>query len=105
LSRASKTDYGIATDGLQWIILKFDAASAQSKEFFEVNLKPVFSKIHNPEIFTSQEEVEEIEKNLLSLDGEYVSIFLDSHLSRARYQTDQIITLNLLYYPTKMAYI
>lgn len=45
LSRASKTDYGIATDGFQWILLKFDAASAQSKEFFKVDLRPIFLKI------------------------------------------------------------
>jgi len=31
LSRASKTDYGIATDGFEWVLLKFDTTSAQSK--------------------------------------------------------------------------
>ena len=32
ISKACKTDYGIATDGLQWIILKFDKAEPHNKE-------------------------------------------------------------------------
>jgi hypothetical protein len=54
LSRASKTSYGIATDGFQWIILKFDDASAQSKPFLKVDLKPIFLRILNPGSFVNR---------------------------------------------------
>ena len=90
LSRASKTDYGIATDGFQWILLKFDAASAQSKEFFKVDLRPIFLKILNPGSFVTQEEVAKIEKDFLALDREYISLFLDSYLERIEEEKEEI---------------
>ena len=90
LSRASKTDYGIATDGFQWILLKFDTASAQSKEFFKINLKIIFLKILNPTAFVSQAEVKKIEEDFLALDREYVSLFLDSYLERIEEEKEEI---------------
>lgn len=33
LSQASKTDYGIATDGFEWILLRFDTTSLQTRNF------------------------------------------------------------------------
>jgi hypothetical protein len=45
ISRASKTDYGIATNGLEWRLLKFDATSAKSKEILKIDLRPLFLKI------------------------------------------------------------
>jgi type I restriction-modification system DNA methylase subunit len=90
LSRASKTDYGIATDGFQWILLKFDTASTKSKEFFKVDLKPIFLRTLNPGIFVDKKEVEKIEEDFLKLDKEYVSIFLDSYLERIEEAKEEI---------------
>jgi SAM-dependent methyltransferase len=90
LSRASKTSYGIATDGFQWIILKFDDASAQSKPFFKVDLKPVFLKILNPGSFITQEEVEKIERDFLALEREYVSLFLENYLEKIEEEKEEI---------------
>jgi type I restriction-modification system DNA methylase subunit len=90
LSRASKTDYGIATDGFQWILLKFDTASTRSKEFFKVDLKPIFLRILNPGSFVEKKEVEKIEEEFLKLDKEYVSIFLNSYLERIEEAKEEI---------------
>jgi len=90
LSRASKTDYGIATDGFQWILVKFETVSAQSKEFFRIDLKPIFLRILNPGAFVSREEVEGIEEKFLALDREYVSLFLDSYLERIEEEKEEI---------------
>lgn len=90
LSRASKTDYGIATDGFQWILLKFDTASTRSKEFFKVDLKPIFLRILNPGSFVDKKEVEKIEEEFLKLDKEYVSIFLHSYLERIEEAKEEI---------------
>lgn len=90
LSRASKTDYGIATDGFQWILLKFDTSSAQSKEFFKVDLRPIFLRTLNPGSFVSQKEVEKIEEDFLKLEREYVSLFLDSYLERIEEEKEEI---------------
>jgi hypothetical protein len=57
LSRASKTDYGLATDGFKWILLKFDTVSAQSKAVLKIDLRPVLLKILNPVSFVSVDEL------------------------------------------------
>jgi len=80
LSRASKTDYGLATDGFKWILLKFDTVSAQSKTVLKVDLRPVLLKILNPVSFVSVDEIGAIEKDFLQLDCEYVSSFLRGYL-------------------------
>jgi SAM-dependent methyltransferase len=90
LSRASKTDYGIATDGFQWILLKFDTASARSKELFKVDLKPIFLRILNPASFVEQKEVEGIEEEFLQLEKECVSLFLHNQLETIEEEKEEI---------------
>ncbi|MCJ7760718.1 hypothetical protein MUP59_06200 [Candidatus Bathyarchaeota archaeon] len=90
LSRASKTDYGIATDGFQWILLKFDTASARSKEFFKVDLKPIFLRILNPASFVEQKEVEGIEEEFLQLEKECISLFLHNQLETIEEEKEEI---------------
>ncbi len=90
LSRASKTDYGIATDGLNWILLKFDAVSVQSKEILKVDLRPVFRKIDYPNAFYSQNEIDEAKDSLLTLDCEQVSLFLENYLEAIEKQKEEI---------------
>jgi len=90
LSRASRTDYGIATNGFEWILLKFDTVSVQSKELLEVNLRPIFLKILNPGAFVSQDAIEKIEKNLLNLDVEYISSFLEGYLEKIERKKEEI---------------
>jgi hypothetical protein len=90
ISRASKTDYGIATDGFLWILLKFDTTSAQSKEFLKVDLRPIFLRILNPKAFISQEEVEKIEESFLTFDREYISKFLEGYLDYIEKEKEEI---------------
>ena len=90
LSRASKTDYGIATNGFQWILLKFDTVSAQSKDFLKVDLRPIFLRILNPDSFVSPKEVERIVEDFLVLDREYVSLFLEGYLERIEKEKEEI---------------
>ena len=90
LSRASKTDYGIATDGFMWILLKFDAVSAQSKEFLKVDLRPVFLKILNPSAFISEGEIKTIEESFLNLDCEYIHTFLHGYLEEIEREKEEI---------------
>jgi len=90
ISRASKTDYGIATDGFLWILLKFDTTSAQSKEFLKVDLRPIFLRILNPKAFISQEEVEKVEERFLTFDREYISKFLEGYLDYIEKEKEEI---------------
>jgi len=90
LSRGSKTDYGIATDGFQWILLKFDTSSLKSKEFFKVDLRPIFLKILNPGSFVERTLVEKTEEDFLQLDKDSVSTFLTSYLERIEEEKEEI---------------
>lgn len=90
LSRASKTDYGIATDGFRWIVLKFETTSAQSKDFLKIDLKPIFLKILNPAVFVAEEEINKIETDFLTLHHEFVSLFLEGYLETIEREKEEI---------------
>lgn len=90
LSRASKTDYGIATDGIRWILLKFEKSSAQSKVFLKVDLRPIFLKMLNPVAFVTKEEIENIERDLLNLHVDYVTLFLEGYLETIEKKKEEI---------------
>lgn len=90
ISRATKTDYGIATDGLQWVLLKFDSASAQTKVVLKVDLKPIFLKMLNPGAFVNEEEVSKIEQDFLLLHVEYISSFLREYLETIEIRKEEI---------------
>lgn len=90
LSRASKTDYGIATDGFTWIVLKFDTVSAQSKEFLKVDLRPVFLKLLNPMAFVDEAEIKNLEKKFLNLHCDYISSFFQGYLEIIEKEREEI---------------
>ena len=90
ISRASKTDYGLATDGLQWFLLKFDSASAQTKIMLKVDLRPVFIKLQNSAALVTRDEISSIEKDFLYLDEEYISSFLREKLETIEIHKDDI---------------
>lgn len=90
LSRASKTDYGIATNGLEWRLLKFDIPSAKSREILKVDLRPIFLKKLNPAVLVSREEIEKIEESFLNFDHEYVVSFLSGYLEVVEKEKEEI---------------
>jgi type I restriction-modification system DNA methylase subunit len=90
LSRASKTPYGIATDGFRWIILKFEEASSRARPFFTVDLKPVFVKFLNAYTFSRADEADRIEESFLYLHAENASVFLESFLEYAEEEREAI---------------
>jgi len=90
ISRASRTDYGIATNGFEWILLKFDAVSVQSKEILKVDLRPIFLKINNPHVFFSPAQIEKVEEEFLILDSEYVTSYLTGYLEIIEKEKEEI---------------
>ncbi|RKX51607.1 MAG: hypothetical protein DRP50_08600, partial [Thermotoga sp.] len=67
LSRASKTNYGIATDGFKWILLKFDDTSAKSIPILEVDLRNLFIEKLGVQTFLEEKHLEEIMGKFLIL--------------------------------------
>jgi hypothetical protein len=90
LSRASKTNYGIATDGFLWVVRKFEPSSVKSKDFFKVDLKPIFLKMLSPGSFISGDEIEGIEESFLTLDCAYVLKYLESYLEKIEEDKEEI---------------
>jgi hypothetical protein len=90
ISRASKTNYGIATNGFLWIIRKFDPASAKSKDFLKIDLRRVFLKILSPGSFISEDEIEGIEETFLNLDCSYALNYLESFLEKMEEEKEEI---------------
>jgi hypothetical protein len=90
LSRASKTNYGIATDGFLWIVRKFDPSSAKSKDFFKLDLRPIFLKVLSPSSFISGDEIDGIEESFLTLDCSYVLKYLESYLEKVEEEKEEI---------------
>lgn len=90
LSRASKTSYGIATDGFQWVLVKFEEASSKGRPFFKVDLRPIFLKLLNPHSFGRPNEIEQIEESFLSIDSEYALLFLENYLEKIEEEKEEI---------------
>lgn len=80
LSRASKTPYGIATDGLKWVLVKFEEASSKARPFFTVDLKPVFAKFLHKIVLGKPNEAEQMEESFLYIDSENALQFLEKQL-------------------------
>jgi type I restriction-modification system DNA methylase subunit len=90
ISKASKTEYGMATDGFQWAVLKFNATSLRSSPFLNVDLRPVFLRILNSHRFVSQTEIEKICEDFLKLDCEYLPLFLSNYLEKIEKDREKI---------------
>lgn len=78
--RSSRTDYGIATNGLDWILLKYDTVSNTSNEILQVNLRPLFIRFFKPGSLDTDETLLEIKKKLLIFDVAYIPLFLNNYL-------------------------
>jgi hypothetical protein len=90
ISRASKTDYGIATNGFKWVVLKFDDTSCRSKPILEVDLRPFFLKQHNSKAFITDQEIDSIKRQFLILDQEHVNAFLNGYLEKSEKEKEEI---------------
>lgn len=80
LSKASKTLYGIGTDGFKWVLVKFEEASSKARPFLTVDLKPVFAKFLHKVVFGKPNEAEQMEECFLNIDSENVLQFLEKKL-------------------------
>jgi len=65
LSKKTKTNFGIATDGFIWIMLKFDENTLKMRELKTINLRPVFLEFINQQLI--EKKAESILKEFYSL--------------------------------------
>lgn len=90
LSRVAQSDYGIATDGLTWEIVKFNNAEADITSISRIQLRPIFSKIHNPSTFLEQNELDQIYDSFLALHNKYVVSLSKSYVMLVEEEKERI---------------
>lgn len=90
LSKLSKTEYGIATNGFEWNILKFNPTSVHADVIRSFDLRLVFQKIYNPRILTSEEEINTIKEDFLSLDKSTILSMLNGCLIKMEGEKEKI---------------
>ena len=90
ISKASKTGYGIATNGFNWVVLKFDDTSLKSKPVLEVDLQPFFLKQHSSTPFITDQEIDSIKRQFLCLDQEHVISFLNGYLEKIERDKEEV---------------
>lgn len=88
--RSSSTDYGIATNGLDWILLKYDTVTNSSRRILEVNLRPILTRFIHSHTLDADETLLEIKRQLLNLDVANVSLFLNNYLETMDRRREQI---------------
>jgi hypothetical protein len=90
LSKASKTLYGIATDGFLWVLVKFEEASSKGRPIHTVDLRPVFSRFLHKVLLGTETEVDQVEDNFLQFDSQNALIFLEKKLEFLEEEREEI---------------
>jgi hypothetical protein len=90
ISKASKTLYGIATDGFIWVLCKFEEASSKARPIHTVDLKPIFTRFLLKVVLGAKTEVEKIEKNFLQFDARNAIQFLEKKLEFLEEEKEEI---------------
>lgn len=90
ISKASKTLYGIATDGFVWVLCKFEEASSKARPIYTVDLKPIFTKFLLKVVLGATTETEKIEENFLQFDSQIASKFLEKKLEFLEEEKEEI---------------
>ena len=90
ISKAARSEYGIATDGISWILVKFDASSNKTKEVLKIDLRPYFTQLINPASKYPNDDINvELEK-LLNLRPAFLRKLVNNYVFRSENQREKI---------------
>lgn len=90
LSRAARSEYGTGTDGLQWILAKFDSSINKTREVLRIDLRPYFANLINPNPQSSETEIKKELEKLLSLSPTYLRELLNHYLTSTENEKEEI---------------
>ncbi len=90
ISKAADTEYGIATNGFEWILLKFDAVNVRVKPILYINLQDIFKKLLNPHIFIEDEKIEEAKEKFLILHKDHILRFINEYSVKLEEEKEEI---------------
>lgn len=87
-SKRTNTDYGVATNGLEWIMVKFDRNSLRLRELKSINLQPIFSSFLGQEHLTTFDDT--LKDFYLTFSKETIISSFKERYYTLEYQCDQI---------------
>ena len=90
ISKAAKSEYGIGTDGILWILVKFDPSSNKTKEILKIDLRQFFKHMINPISGTSETEMRNELEKLLSLRPKYLREIVDNYVIRTEMEKEEL---------------
>ncbi|MEM0134325.1 MAG: DNA methyltransferase [Thermoplasmatales archaeon] len=90
ISKAAKTEYGIVTDGLTWILVKFDNSTNKIKEIFTKDLTEFFKHLLNPKDAVLPSSVVEALREFLDLKSTNLGKILLGFLSNVEDEKETI---------------
>ena len=90
ISKAADTEYGIATNGFEWILLKFDSVKVRAKPILSVNIQDIFKKLLNPHIFVEDKIIEEAKEKLLLFHKDHVLHFINEYSIKLEEEKEEI---------------
>jgi type I restriction-modification system DNA methylase subunit/predicted type IV restriction endonuclease len=68
------SDYGIATDGFKWILVRFNANTGKTEQIHQASLKKAFIKAYNRHYMIDQDEIAEAIGDFLLFCGKNIPI-------------------------------
>lgn len=92
LSKASGTEYGIATNGFEWVVIKFDASSNKGKVACKFDLTALFSKINNSKALIAEDEIDTIKNDFLTLHSKSILSRLNGYTLDVEAKKEEIST-------------
>ena len=87
--RSANTDYGIATNGLDWILLKYNNATHETETIFQVNLRPLLIRYLNRTLVT-EDSLTELKREFLTLHVQHILLFLNNYLETLDRRREEI---------------
>jgi len=89
--RPFEADYGIATDGLRWVLLKYDEDTHSFNYIREVDLQPVFVTIYE-NLATQRQPLDEVlDEEDLELLHDFIEAFQYDNLIKIASEVGQVI--------------
>ena len=89
VSRFAKTDIGIATDGLRWILVRIDEESGRLSTLKDINIKPMFAALLSQTLL-SAEDVNEVLEEFLVFKADRLGAFLRGYIIDQDEKKDEI---------------
>lgn len=89
VSRFARTDIGIATDSLRWILVRIDEESGQLRTLKDINIKPIFAALLSQSLL-NEGDANEVLEEFLVFKADRLAAFLRGYIIDQEEKKDEI---------------